>query len=52
LLPGKIDRSNGKIIVGTGSGSIELLVVQPEGKQQMSASSWYNGVRQSEPEFD
>lgn len=52
LLPGKIDRSNGKIIVGTGSGSIELLVVQPEGKQQMPASSWYNGVRQSEPEFD
>lgn len=52
LLPGKIERSNGKIIVGTGSGSIELLVVQPEGKQQMSASSWYNGVRQSEPEFD
>ena len=32
-------------IVGTGSGRLRLLEVQPEGKKPMVASSWLNGVQ-------
>ena len=35
-------------LVGTGSGALELVVVQPEGKAPMPASAWRNGAR---PQF-
>jgi methionyl-tRNA formyltransferase len=41
LEPGELDGT----IVGTGSGALELLVVQPEGKGPQVASAWRNGAR-------
>lgn len=41
LQPGQLDGSR----VGTGSGVVELIEVQPEGKPRREASSWLNGVR-------
>jgi methionyl-tRNA formyltransferase len=32
-------------VVGTGSGGLRLIEVQPEGKQRMSASAWLNGAQ-------
>jgi methionyl-tRNA formyltransferase len=31
------------VIVGTGNGSIELLLVKPSGKNSMAAQAWVNG---------
>lgn len=36
---------DGRVLVGTGSESLELLSVQPEGKAVMSALAWANGAR-------
>ncbi len=33
------------IFVGSGDGSIELLIVQPEGKKKMPATEWINGLK-------
>ena len=33
------------IFVGSGDGSIELLIVQPEGKKKMPAAEWINGLK-------
>lgn len=41
LAPGEL---NG-VIVGTGSGELELVEVQPEGRPAMSALAWANGAR-------
>jgi methionyl-tRNA formyltransferase len=45
LEPGVVDVSNDGVFVGTGSGSIELLVVKPAGKASMAASDWARGLR-------
>ncbi len=45
LEPGQIAVGSKKLFVGTGSGTIELLTVQPAGKRPMSALAWLNGVR-------
>jgi methionyl-tRNA formyltransferase len=39
--PGVIDGQ----VVGTGEGSLRLVVVQPEGKGRQDASAWRNGTR-------
>lgn len=41
--PGKIVCNSGSVIVGTGSGSIELLEVQPESKRRMAANEYIRG---------
>ena len=41
LDPGELDGT----VVGAGSGALELLVVQPEGKGPQDASAWRNGAR-------
>ena len=41
LEPGVIGAS----VIGTGSGAIELVEVQPEGKAPQSAHAWRNGAR-------
>lgn len=41
LAPGEIDGT----IVGASSGTLELLVVQPEGRTRIPAESWRNGAR-------
>lgn len=43
--PGTCRVIDGRVSVGTGSDSLELLSVQPEGKAAMSASAWANGAR-------
>ena len=34
-----------KDVVGTGKDSLQLLVVQPEGKSRLDAMDWINGAR-------
>lgn len=41
---------DGAVLIGTGSGSLELLEVQPAGKKPMSASDWYRGLRDNRVE--
>ena len=33
------------VVVGTGKGSINLLTVKPEGRKELSARDWINGLR-------
>ena len=41
LAPGEIDG----LVVGTSTGALELVEVQPEGKPRQGASAWRNGAR-------
>lgn len=41
--PGEIKISDGRIFAGCGSGAIELIEVQPEGKRRMDASDFIRG---------
>ena len=43
LKPGLLSIQGKKVIVGTGNGSIELLLVKPSGKNSMAAQAWVNG---------
>lgn len=45
---GMITGSNGTIVAGFSGGTIELLLVQPPGKNPIDARSWMNG-RRGEP---
>ncbi len=40
------------LIVGTGSGGVRLLSVQPAGKPRMDAQAWANGVQPDGASFD
>jgi methionyl-tRNA formyltransferase len=44
--PGALDG----VVVGTGSGGLELRVVQPEGKTAQDATAWRNGARPADDE--
>ncbi|MBA2452262.1 MAG: methionyl-tRNA formyltransferase [Chloroflexia bacterium] len=46
--PGQIVDHGKQLVVATGSGYLELLTVQPQGRTQMPASGWWNGL-QSKP---
>jgi len=41
----RLTAGDGVLVVPTGSGELELLEVQPEGKQRMDAGAWANGAR-------
>jgi methionyl-tRNA formyltransferase len=41
----KIVLKNNKILVGCKNSSLEIITLQPEGKNPMFASSWINGIR-------
>lgn len=43
--PGKIQTEGNSVLVGTGSGTIELLRVVPAGKKEMDAIEWARGAR-------
>jgi methionyl-tRNA formyltransferase len=43
-VPGTLLAQGGRLFVACGSGSLELLDVQPEGKRRMSAADFLNGV--------
>jgi methionyl-tRNA formyltransferase len=43
LEPGELAVRDGRLLYGAGSGTLELLEVQPEGKRPMSAADWLRG---------
>lgn len=43
LKPGVLSISGKKVLVGTGDGSVELILVKPSGKNSMPAQAWING---------
>ncbi|GAB3044868.1 methionyl-tRNA formyltransferase [Parafrigoribacterium mesophilum] len=45
LPPGQFGYSDGRVLVGTGSDALELLAVQPAGKNPMPAADWWRGRR-------
>lgn len=52
LPPGLVRREAGRVLVGTATVPLELLRVQPAGKQPMSAADWARGLPANRtPEF-
>jgi methionyl-tRNA formyltransferase len=49
LGPGELRVSSSRVIVGTGSGPVELGDVQPDGKRRMRAADWARGLRGLSP---
>ncbi|MCM6760881.1 methionyl-tRNA formyltransferase [Rathayibacter sp. ZW T2_19] len=47
LEPGRVLVEQGRALVGTGDGAVELLTVQPAGKKPMAAADWARGLRES-----
>lgn len=45
LAPGSLLVTRREVVVGTGTGSVRLGVVQPHGKKAMPASDWARGAR-------
>ncbi len=43
--PGYIGEQGGMLVLGTAQGVLELLKIQPEGKKEMDAASFLNGLR-------
>jgi methionyl-tRNA formyltransferase len=43
LKPGRMVARDGHLLVGTGSGVLELVVVHPAGKKAMRAADWWRG---------
>ncbi len=41
----RLTAGDGVLVVPTGSGDLELLEVQPEGKSRMAGGAWANGAR-------
>lgn len=46
---GVVSLSGTSVLLDCGDGQLELLTVQPAGKQAMAASDWFRGLRSSEP---
>ena len=51
LESGAVLRDAGRVIVGTADASLELLSVQPAGKQAMPAADWSRGWGVEPPRF-
>ncbi len=49
LAAGDIRVERNQVLVGTGSGAVQLGTVQPPGKKQMNAADWVRGARLDEP---
>lgn len=45
---GSLQLIEGKVLVQTSSGSLELVTVQPTGKNEMSAADWFRGLKNKE----
>jgi methionyl-tRNA formyltransferase len=50
-MPGRIEKTDGEFIVGSGSGLIAILELQPEGKRLMTAQEFLQGRRVQEGIF-
>lgn len=48
LPPGMVELREHRVFVGCGTGSLELVEVQPAGKRAMVAADWLRGVQASE----
>ncbi|MGO2659789.1 methionyl-tRNA formyltransferase [Mycetocola reblochoni] len=48
--PGTIRRVRGRILLGTADDALELVEVQPAGKQRMTAADWWRGLGVEEVE--
>jgi len=46
--PGRIRQSDGRVVLGTEQGAIELLQVHPSGKRPMGAADWWRGRPETE----
>lgn len=42
---GQLINNDGRVFVGCKSGSLELLEVQPSGKNRMASADWYRGLQ-------
>lgn len=49
---GEICLVDKRVLVGTGDSAIELVLIQPSGKRQMSGRDWWNGLRLEVASFD
>ena len=45
---GLIRETDKKVLIGTGTEPLELVIVQPAGKTQMTAIDWWRGVNRTE----
>lgn len=52
LTPRELRIERARVCVGTGAGDLELVTVQPVGRNPMPAIDWARGVRQLDPRFD
>jgi len=52
LEPGRVVKTDGVIRVGTGTGDLNLLLVQPAGRKLMFATDWYNGLHTDKVRFE
>lgn len=52
LAPGALSIERRRVLVGTGDGDLELVRVQPVGKQVMGASDWARGLRGDQVRFE
>lgn len=52
LAPGALSIERRRVLVGTGDGDLELVRVQPAGKQVMGASDWARGLRGDQVRFE
>jgi methionyl-tRNA formyltransferase len=41
--PGRLELVDGRVVVGTASTPVELLIVQPAGKKAMNSADWWRG---------
>ena len=48
LVVGQLTNKDGRIYVGCKSGALELLEVQPSGKNRMASADWYRGLQGKE----
>lgn len=48
LQPGRLHVEKKRVLVGTGTGAVELGTVQPPGKKPMNAADWARGARLDE----
>ncbi len=44
LAPGALALSGGRVLLGTASGAVELVTVQPAGRRAMPAADWWRGL--------
>ena len=40
---------DGRVVASCGSGALELVEVQPEGRRRQSGADWFNGLRAAGP---